>query len=94
MAWTVILETEKKKAIATLPCEFYSSLSKSPDEFRLLRYLDPYGDTVFNRLQMDDLIDDLQQLKKMETNPLIDEMLLLAERCKQEAHTYLSFYGD
>lgn len=94
MAWTVILETGEKEVIASLKSEFDTSLRDHLDRFKLLCYLDPYGDTIFNRLQMDDLIDDLLKLKKAENNPLIDEVLLLAERCKLNTHTYLFFYGD
>jgi hypothetical protein len=32
------------------------------DSFRCLRYIDPYGDTVFNRLQMDHLLDELHMV--------------------------------
>jgi len=33
-----------------------------PDDGMLLRYIDEYGDTVFNRLQMNDLIRDVDRL--------------------------------
>ena len=94
MAWTVTLEDEDKQVMSSLDREFDTTMRDSLSGFRLLCYLDPYGDTIFNRLQMDDLIHDLSQLKKMETNLQIDDVLLLAERCKLETHTYLYFYGD
>ena len=94
MAWTVALEDEDKQVISSLDREFDTTIRDSLNGFKLLCYLDPYGDTIFNRLQMHDLIHDLQQLKKMDSNLLIDEVLLLAERCKRETHTYLYFYGD
>ena len=43
---------------------------------------------------MNDLIQDLQSLKLMENNLLINEVQLLAESCKNKPHTYLVFYGD
>jgi hypothetical protein len=61
---------------------------------KLLSYLDPYGDTFFNRLQIDDLIEDLRHLEKLETNTLINDICVLAERCKEEINSYLVFYGD
>ena len=94
MAWTVILEDEKKEVISSLNREFDTSWRENLNGFKLLCYLDPYGDTFFNRMQMDDLIQDLQHLEKMEANPLIAEIRSLAERCKKEIHTYLVFYGD
>jgi hypothetical protein len=94
MAWTVILKDEATETIASMNGEFDTSLRDNLEGFKLLRYLDPYGDTIFNRLQMDDLIQDLRQLKRLETNSRIDDVLLLAERCKEDIHTYLYFYGD
>ena len=43
---------------------------------------------------MSDLIKDLNELKKTESNELIDEICQLAERCKSGIHLYLTFYGD
>lgn len=94
MAWTIILEDENKEPISSLSNEFDMELSNGEEKFRLLCYLDAYGDTFFNRLQMDDLIKDLQILKLKEVNPILDEIKILAERCKKEEHTYLAFYGD
>ena len=93
MTWTVILEDERKTPICLLSEEFIIT-DKNKYKFKLLQYLDPYGDTVFNYLQMDDLISDLLLLKKNQTNLLIDELLILSEKCKIERHTYLFFYGN
>jgi hypothetical protein len=94
MAWTIILEDEHKKPVSTLSDEFDIGFNGDMNNFKLLCYLDAYGDTFFNRLQMEDLIKDLQSLKLVESNPLLDEIKILAERCKNEEHTYLAFYGD
>ncbi|MBA3285160.1 MAG: hypothetical protein H0U27_08900 [Nitrosopumilus sp.] len=94
MAWTIILEDENKNLVSSLSVEFTTHFRNDLSRFKLLCYLDAYGDTIFNRFQMDDLIEDLQNLKQIETNNLINEIQLLAERCKNEAHTYLVFYGD
>lgn len=93
MSWTVILENEKGNSILSLSEEF-TITSKNEYKFKLLHYLDPYGDTVFNYLQMDDLISDLFLLKKEEENFLINELIILSEKCKTERHTYIVFYGD
>ncbi len=94
MAWTIILEDENREPVSSLNDEFDAGLTSNLSSFKLLCYLDPYGNTTFNHLQMDDLIKDLQNLKQMEFSPLLDKILRLAERCKKEAHTYLAFYGD
>lgn len=94
MAWTIILEDENKESVSSLNDEFDIGLDSDLSSFKLLCYLDANGDTIFNRLQMDDLITDLQSLKQIEANPFLDEILILAERCKKGEHTYLAFYGD
>jgi len=94
MAWTVILEDEKKNPVASLSEEFIVKSIDRLNEFEVLRYLDLYGDTTFNRLQMDDLLRDLNRLKNIEDNPLINEIISLGEKCLMEVHTYLVFYGD
>jgi hypothetical protein len=94
MAWTIILEDENKESVSTLSDEFDIGVNSDMSNFKLLCYLDAYGDTIFNHLQMDDLIKDLQSLKLKKTYPLLDELKILAERCKNEEHTYLAFYGD
>ncbi|MEO6000541.1 MAG: hypothetical protein ABIN89_27100 [Chitinophagaceae bacterium] len=94
MGWTVILEDARKERIASLDREFYIAFRDNLKDSKLLCYLDPYGDTFFNRLQIDDLIKDLRNLEKLETNTLIDDICALAVRCKEEIHSYLVFYGD
>jgi len=92
MSWTIVLENEKKLEIASLEDEFETDTDLS--NFKLLCYLDKYGDTIFNHLQMKDLINDLKNLKILEINPLIDEIIKLAIKCKEGTHIYLVFYGD
>lgn len=98
MAWTVILENEKREPVKSLNGEFYSSsltTEKKQEDFTLLKYLNPYGDTVFNSLQSEDLIFDLNKLKEQDAqNLMIDDLIELAKHCKQTPHTYLIFYGD
>lgn len=94
MGWTVILEDARKKVISSLDREFHIVSVDSLKGSKLLCYLDPYGDTFFNRLQIDDLIEDLRNLEKLETNTVINDICVLAERCKEEIHSYLVFYGD
>ena len=94
MAWTIILENENKEPILSLNDEFDIDSDTDLSNFKLLCYLDAYGDTIFNRLQMDDLIKDLQCLKLTKINPFLDEIQIIAEHCKKEEHTYLAFYGD
>lgn len=97
MSWTVILEDENKKAIESINEEFsISDLSiLVQGKFKLLIYLDPYGDTIFNNLQIPDLISDLAILQDDYPNvELITEVMMLAKKSLQIVHSYLVFYGD
>ena len=97
MGWTVIKEDEDGNAIETLSGEF-----KIPDSedttlnLRILKYLDPYGDTTFNAYMFEDLILDLIFLKStvLKTDLLIDKVIALANECDNDVHVYLKFYGD
>lgn len=96
MAWTVILENEDREKIDSLDSELeFPSVILKQDGTKLLKYLDPYGDTIFNRNQMNDLLSDLSvALRHEPTNSVINEVIQLANRCASEPHLYLSFYGD
>ena len=98
MGWTIILENEKRERIDSLDGELSSNSLDTANEqhgFLLLKYLDPHGDTIFNRLQIDDLIFDLNKLQDIDVeNNAIKKIVELAEQCKRMPHTYLVFYGD
>lgn len=64
----------------------------------LLSAVDPYGDTVFNRLQVRrQLPTELQYLRRElpETEgPMLDELERLMEVTSERVHRYLWFVGD
>jgi ABC-type iron transport system FetAB ATPase subunit len=63
-----------------------------------LRFVDLYGDTTFNNLQIPELISELEQklrdTKSNTTKDLIENILRLSHKCQNEVHLYLKFYGD
>ncbi len=68
---------------------------------RLLRYVDPDGDTVFNTVQMVDLLSDVEDLGSSEGNRLkpierrgLARLKVMAERCRDEPNLYVWFVGD
>lgn len=72
MSWKIILQDERGEEIDSID-QFYSSKvfdEKHKKEFFLLKYLDEYGDTYFNWIQMDDVIRDLNLLLSLEENNL------------------------
>jgi hypothetical protein len=98
--WTVRLEDERGKEIKSLKgpfiCGYLENQSVNESPFKILKYLDPYGDTTFNILQMDDVISDFELLQKMEEcdGSFIQQIIVLAQECKAENHQYLVFVGD
>lgn len=68
------------------------------ETFQCLRFIDPYGDTVFNRPQMGQFIRELDSIMGRAETPEEKAILLrvreLAEKCESEPHLYLKFYGD
>ena len=67
-------------------------------EFPLLRYLDPYGNTIFNGQQMNDLARELEVLLERastdEQREILHQILNLATSCKKRPHWFLRFRGD
>lgn len=101
MGIDVRLETESGDEIETL-LDFDDSLQKillecDPAASVTLRFIDPYGNTSFNRLQMPALIVEIEHtrghLKDERAEKFAGEVLRLALRCQDEVNTYLKFYG-
>ena len=70
-----------------------------PDDasFACLRFVDPFGDTTFNSLQIPLLIEELRRLQQGGDETLrsfLDEVIRLAEQALAAPHLYLKFYGD
>ncbi|HYF03519.1 MAG TPA: hypothetical protein VEC36_09090 [Patescibacteria group bacterium] len=99
MSWTVLKEDENGNVLDSSLDEFsiknLEFLLKS-NNFTLLQYLNPFGDTTFNSNQIDDLISDLILLKslKSDNSKKIEKIIEVAESCKNDVHSYLKFYGD
>ena len=62
-----------------------------------LRFIDWYGDTVFNQLQMEPFLDEWGRLEAAATaddKELLSQISELARQCQREQHMYLRFEGD
>lgn len=102
MGLAISLETEqgeKIEVVADVHNWLLTQLER-PDlsETRCLRYLDSWGNTIFNHLQMDDLMQDLRRVRNFATNKeqreLLDKIEEFAERCNKGVHLYVKFSGD
>lgn len=102
MGLTIMVETEDGERIEQIadPLNLLHQLLPSHDDqaYQCLRYIDWYGDTVFNRLQMDTFLTELNGVRRATRSPAEIELLAqiekLARRCQAEPHLYLKFYGD
>src|SRR5205085_4551480 len=78
--------------------DFDGVLPQRDSDFALLKYVDPYGDTVFNATQMPDLLGDIARLRGDELRPVEERGLarlhVIAERCRDGVHLYVWFSGD
>jgi hypothetical protein len=101
MGIDVRLENNVGDEIGTL-LDYDDSLEKialecEPQRSATLRFIDSYGNTVFNRLQIPYLIRELERARENVTDPVTvkfaEDLLELARRCRDEIDTYLKFYG-
>ena len=98
MGLTIVLEDEEGRTIRKLSKELnYDELENiNLDNFVFLKYINFYGDTTFNTLQIDDLIGDFEKLMPISVSQseIIQQIIDLAKECQNEIHTYIKFYGD
>ena len=95
MPWTVRLQDERGKPVVPHDAGIDFTTIPAEGNLKLLRYVDRYGDTFFNRMQMDDFLTDWDNLRPTSTQ--VEEwkhVRELAMRCKNEPHLYLRFIGD
>jgi hypothetical protein len=63
-----------------------------------LRFIDPWGDTVFNQAQIPVLMNELKQSEQEQTDEEIKKhlrkVIRLVERAEGCIHTYIKFVGD
>lgn len=63
-----------------------------------LRFIDPWGDTTFNKYQMAALIPELETAVAMVADESVREhglaVMHLARLCQEGVHLYLKFVGD
>jgi hypothetical protein len=98
----VILETEDREQLDSVsdPRNLLHGLFPASGDrsFRCLSYVDWYGDTIFNHLQFDDLISELDTIHtkaiSVEERALLEQIRSMVLRGKQEVHVYVRFEGD
>jgi hypothetical protein len=103
MGIEVVLQDERHNDISEMVHDPDEVLAASlPDmadgSYSCLRFIDPYGDTIFNPMQAAVMIDEWDRLKRSFSErsavPLWADIRKLIVRCSEEPHTYLRFVGD
>jgi len=102
MGFDICLEDEHGKKVEEVgdPTNLLQRLLPSPNDetFSCLRFIDPYGDSVFNQFQIVTLIAELDRISieatTNEERQLLERIRKLAERSRSEPHLYVKFYGD
>jgi hypothetical protein len=96
----ITVETEKGERLKKLLCfhEILSIAQGSSVPLEMLKWIDPYGDTMFNMLQRAAVRSDVARLQatdlaERDRNALA-QVLQLLDFCDAEPHRYLKFYGD
>lgn len=65
--------------------------------YPILGHLDPYGDTVLNRLQVQSLLEELSEVRsdpEIVSAEFADTLVLLCHKCLQRPHRFLRFVGE
>jgi hypothetical protein len=101
MALEINLESErgdiKASVVLTIGLSRILFLPKDRS-FMLLSFIDEYGNTVFNRIQMPMFMKEWEEATKKVTDKtdliLVRQVREMAEQCGSTPHLYLKFYGD
>jgi hypothetical protein len=95
----VLIQDEKGNEVSE-GIDIQANLLAHPDDsrFNCLAFIDPYGDTIFNRLQLKLLSEDLHILEESCQNhqqrEIIKQIETLIKQCQEEPHLYIKFSGD
>jgi hypothetical protein len=68
------------------------------EAYACLRFIDWYGDTIFNTMQVQHILIELNSLEQQslsdEERKLLADLRIMAQVCLSEPHLFLRFYGD
>jgi hypothetical protein len=100
MAFGIILQDEQGRRSIERLADRDGGVSRliSKSEEGLLGLIDPYGDTIFNRLQAGVLLKEWMSLETSATTEVERQLCFavrqLIERVAHEPHLYLKLVGD
>ncbi len=65
--------------------------------YPILGHLDPYGDTVLNRLQVESLLAEISEVRSdpdIMPEEFADKLMALCHECLRRPHRFLRFVGE
>lgn len=72
--------------------------ARDDESFAYVRFIDRWGNTIFNRGQMEHFLDEWRRIANHATTEeergFFADVEHLAKRCAREVHLYLWFVGD
>jgi len=96
----ITVETEKGERLQSMD-EFHEILElveRAFTKLSILKWIDPYGDTTFNQVQIREVEQELSVLKEVAESSVEHSSLAKFEElvrfCRSGVHRYLKFYGD
>lgn len=94
-------ETHEKQAVVLDPSGHMTILmleAHRDSSSICLRFVDPWGDTIFNPLQIPHLLDELKrfenQVRDEQQSRHLADVIRLVESAVDQVHTYVRFIGD
>jgi hypothetical protein len=102
MGITVSLTTEREEVLEETgdPANHLHRFLPASDDtsYVLVNYIDWYGNTIFNRIQMPRFTKEWASLRQAAiasgASDLHTKIATMATRCSEEVHLYLKFQGD
>lgn len=100
MGISVVLESERHEPRARVDDTHFrlNRLLPTAGDFKCISFIDPYGMTVFNQLQMQVFLSEWATVREKaqlgEEREVVDAIRSLAEQCRDGVHLLLVFYGD
>ncbi len=99
----VVLQDERHQNISELVCDTEGAMaaclrSCGDSQSCCLRFIDPYGDTIFNPLQARVLLSEwdglLMCFREHHAEDLWQTLRSMVVSCSENPHTYLRFIGE
>lgn len=91
---------DERGNVISAPIDFLESVLPGLNDTRygFLRYINPYGDTFFNCLQIPMVQKELRlwrdSLAAKEERAIVEQIISLCAGSTKEPHCYLKFIGD